>query len=613
MKIFQAIDKHIERKTRDRHRVKTTGTIPVRYSGGHSPQLPVMPPAPGGLQWTKRYYIEQRSHHQADNTAIIANSLAYDHQETSVTGTFDGSTTWTDDGTPGWTNDEWINHYLRTGSPGNYVYQLITNNDSGTLTIELSNQSPPEDGSYSIIPFKPSMFVGAWLVPDINSLNRRYAVIGCSSYVISVDINIFLISGTITTGDASSPYNTFRDSGFIGVPDDTFNDYTLEFLTGVNAGEAKGIIDFDSATGEFTTQNFTNAISIGDTFKIRNDMVWCSIGDTFRLEGYVTPVNSDFEGQDPGDVFSDLISSADGSLVDAGFEDYTNAHYSIELLPAGQISTELQIVCVDSIKITVTQEGGETMTLHDSEFRPNQVTSVPLILEGGVWTRLDVYYYAENGVAGFQINEDFTRYLAGWRIPVGDAPDISVTAGEKGILLEWDVEHRHETQLQYSTDAGSTWVDMARILPGQGKFLHDSLTGQVKLSDNTTYHYRARWLAKDGCRSSWSTTRNTTTQSGLLNTVVTGTLPNPGASGWADLYTHGITNGKQRIASATICHDKADTYRYGEEMRVAAETQGGLMLRWNDTKFQVYFDHASSNLFSKRYILHITYATYDIY
>lgn len=80
------------------------------------------------------------------------------------------------------------------------------------------------------------------------------------------------VDGTVTTGDASIPFDTFIDTSMITTLPGYFTGLTLEFLTGDNAGATATISAYNNVTGEITLATaMTNAIDVGDTFRIHRD------------------------------------------------------------------------------------------------------------------------------------------------------------------------------------------------------------------------------------------------------------------------------------------------------------------------------------------------------
>ena len=98
------------------------------------------------------------------------------------------------------------------------------------------------------------------------------------------------VDGTVTTGDASIPYDTFIDTSMISSLPNYFTGMSIEFLTGNNAGFSTTIASYNNATGQITlTDAVNNAIVIGDTFRISQGVYIVDIVGT--VAPYTVSVN----------------------------------------------------------------------------------------------------------------------------------------------------------------------------------------------------------------------------------------------------------------------------------------------------------------------------------
>jgi len=86
------------------------------------------------------------------------------------------------------------------------------------------------------------------------------------------------VDGTVTTGDNSSPFDTFIDTSMITSIPNYFTGMEIEFLTGTNAGHKTTISAYNNATGQITlTSGATTSIDIGDTFRISRNAYVVSV------------------------------------------------------------------------------------------------------------------------------------------------------------------------------------------------------------------------------------------------------------------------------------------------------------------------------------------------
>lgn len=113
----------------------------------------------------------------------------------------------------------------------------------------------------------------------------NFDTLGASSTLI-VEIDGGL-TGTVTTGDNSAPYDSFTDTSLIGYSTNFFDGFYLEWLTGNNAGLTSTIASYNKATGQVTLDSgMTSAIAIGDKFEI------CQILEFTHAADFVDPVNA---------------------------------------------------------------------------------------------------------------------------------------------------------------------------------------------------------------------------------------------------------------------------------------------------------------------------------
>ncbi len=82
-------------------------------------------------------------------------------------------------------------------------------------------------------------------------------------------ITSLTVDGTVTTGDAGAPFDTFIDTSMITAFPGVFTGLNIEFLTGTNAGLRTTISSYTNTTGEIVlTTAASNSIDVGDTFRI---------------------------------------------------------------------------------------------------------------------------------------------------------------------------------------------------------------------------------------------------------------------------------------------------------------------------------------------------------
>ncbi|GEM_PF-5733415 len=450
------IDRHIENRTRKPERIKEGELLAVQQPP--KARTEALTPV-SGLIYNCHYFIAQRYAREiTGNVSVPGNygyrRLVYNHTDSGAagSGSYDPSNKTWQDTSKSWTANEWRNHYLKVNS----IYYLITSNTADTLTLAVPGDIPDDSLAYSIVPFKKQEFFGAYLRPDTNS-SRRYSIVEDKETYITVRVPVNA-TGTVTTGDASAPYNTFRDTSKAGnYATDYWKDYSVRFTSGANRGVAKKISSYDDTTGEFVTADFSNAIAVGDTYELIDDLQWVGTSTTFRIEGYVCPKPADFldSALAPiGNVFNKQITTTFGELNESNLPDYYNAIYSIKLKASKSITMTMDVDCRDSLRIIMTDiTTAEVFTIIDSGFRPtrgwNIKANFPFLY--GHEYRIDISFYAEDGKKGFafgvKTKTPFGFYISEWGFPrpsppewvyitgSGDAGDPS--AHDATIVLRW--------------------------------------------------------------------------------------------------------------------------------------------------------------------------------
>lgn len=102
---------------------------------------------------------------------------------------------------------------------------------------------------------------------DSNQQTFDFSTLGSSStLIVAVDGGL---TGTVTTGDASPPYNDFIASALVNYDSSIFVGSYLIWTSGNNVGETDFISTYNPTTGQITTTSgSTNAIVASDTFRI---------------------------------------------------------------------------------------------------------------------------------------------------------------------------------------------------------------------------------------------------------------------------------------------------------------------------------------------------------
>ncbi|NIT99518.1 MAG: hypothetical protein GWN01_00795, partial [Nitrosopumilaceae archaeon] len=120
----------------------------------------------------------------------------------------------------------------------------------------------------------------------VDSLQETFdfdALGSSSSLIVCIDGGY---QGTVTTGDASAPYNNFFDSSIVNVGSNFFNGFYIQWITGDNEGETSFVSSYNNSTGEFNTvTDFTNSIAPGDKF------ILCQVINFTHATDFADPEN----------------------------------------------------------------------------------------------------------------------------------------------------------------------------------------------------------------------------------------------------------------------------------------------------------------------------------
>jgi len=98
-----------------------------------------------------------------------------------------------------------------------------------------------------------------------------------STLIVAVDKGF---EASVTTGDGSAPYNTFRASSLIGYEPNFFVGFQIEWVGGNNNGEVDFVASYDNTTGEIVSvNNFSGSINIGDQFVLNQVITFTNATD----------------------------------------------------------------------------------------------------------------------------------------------------------------------------------------------------------------------------------------------------------------------------------------------------------------------------------------------
>ena len=428
----------------------------------------------GEFAWQCAYFSQEKYLRSVDNTAVSRDTITFDHTESGV-GVFDADDgTWAGTGKT-WILNEWADHYLSIND--NY-YKILSNTVGapGVLTLDINSAETIADGAYNIYPFRPNSLTGLMIYPDSANLNKYVVIQSNTTTVLTMSASSLFIrnaEGTVTTGDAGAPYDTFRDSAFTGYADDHWNDFSIFFTSGDNAGESANIDDFTGSTGQFVLgAGLSNSIDVADEFIIENGLYWVSVGATFKIFSGYLPSSDDFE-----DIASALThyrvlkTNEDGVLRDYNMPKPFIGRYAIEIFSEASKSFTAQLkhssgaVRINLVNLSTNQ----IMRLLESSNVKYGSTPILFALSQRIWYRVEIYYYcndkqnADIGVEGLK------QFVYAWRDLTASAPtDIVITGADTNNDNDLD------TMLPDSIEI--TWVNNVFLAGGGETEVWDSDT-----------------------------------------------------------------------------------------------------------------------------------------
>lgn len=115
--------------------------------------------------------------------------------------------------------------------------------------------------------------------------------------------------GTVTTGDAAPPYDTFIDTSLIGYESNLFNGFYIEWLSGQNIGQTSFVSSYNNATGQIVcSTGFSNPIVATDRF------VLCQVLTFTHASDFTDPANA--TAQEVADAINAQVLGAKASVTD---------------------------------------------------------------------------------------------------------------------------------------------------------------------------------------------------------------------------------------------------------------------------------------------------------
>jgi len=505
----QQVEDRIEREQRRGRNVRIGKGKSVLFQVGTGKRL-LENLRPAQFEWRCAFLQETKFALTGVNTQVTPSSIIVNTVDSGVAGVFDIDARTYTDGSQTWTINEWAQFYLKVDTE----YYQIVSNTVDELTLDINIGVSIDDGTYDIVPFVPNSLVGTLIQPDEND-DQIYVVQSNTETQIFIEFDRgaafrTIASGTVTTGDAGAPFDTFDDLAFGSNSDDQWNDYTIYFYSGNNQGESRLISDFQTSTGRFIlSTGFTNAIQIGDTFRINRSLLWVGTGATFRIETGYTPSNLDFENSSTPPVLRILGSSKEGAIDDQQMPTPYLGMYSAEVYVAGRKSFKLDIDYVGALSIyTVNTSTNERLLVFSSPVRARGSDSIVFSLPGRVYTRIEIYNYVPETLYGTLKVSGIAQFLNSWRDLTSSAPIwVSLTGADSSdvddpdtmlsdsIELEWInnvfLRENGKTEIYISDTEGGTFTLNATVLASETRRV-------VPLAPGTTKWFKLQHVSASG-------------------------------------------------------------------------------------------------------------------
>ena len=446
------IEDRIDRSRRRGQRILTASRArDIRYAT-QSDASPAF--RPKDLFWTVRYMEGFLRARTGISSSLTFNTLTMSTTETGTAGVWDiAAKTWTDS-SKARTVNQWSKYYLKVDGD----YYLVASNTATILTVTLSNGIFISGGNYTIVPFVPKSLRGAYLNPDTTK-THRFKIAGNTETVITIMPDFAAtgepVLGVVSSNSANGTY--FKDSERERQPNDTFNDMSVYFLSGVNNNSSSSISDFSGVAdgGKFflkTTMGFSP--QSGNRYSLQRDLLYADAGDTWRIEVYYPIQESDFTAADPEDIFSKRIDVGSGALIEQRFPRGGYAGlYVVEILSEVRRSFSLPVNIPDSVRgELVNVATDEAVTIIDSNFKPNITVSVPIILDPGIWYQLRFFVYTEFPTHGIMIG-DIVSKVNQWRPPIPAVPTwVSATGIDSGGSYDPSTAQENQITLNWIND-----------------------------------------------------------------------------------------------------------------------------------------------------------------
>ncbi len=545
--ISRQIEDRIERQQRIGRNIRT-GNAKVMYFPQNTGRSVAAGLSPSSFEWRCDYFSEAKYARTGVNTAIGVNSITVDNGDTGAAGTYSATNlTWTD-GTKSWATDQFVGYFLKVNS----VYYKILSNTATVLTLKIIRRDTIQNTSYSIVPFTPNSLVGLIINPDTDE-DETYVIESNTETIITIIPTSMVATGAIlpvTTGDAGAPYDTFRASALIGYAANHWQNYTVLFVTGTNAGESQVVSTYAQATGEFVmVTGFSAAIDNGDLLRILRPVLNVSVGATWRLDSGYIPGASDFASNVGNLLPREVgISSAEnlsariaaifsgfglGGVDDSNFEKPFVGRYAVEILSESTKSIGAMLDFNGAINIQLINMVSNKRTLIKEASSPSQLTQPAMVLfslEAFTWYRIEIYLYVPQVINGKLKLSNISNQINSWRDVTAGAPtvvsitgadlanaDDSGTMGEELITLTWTNNTyfiRGNTSIHESDTENGTYSSKANV----GSHVNSIA---LQYQPGTTKWFKLRHISLSGVRGPFTDPqKGVTASAGTGNTTI---------------------------------------------------------------------------------------------
>lgn len=315
-----------------------------------------------------------------------------------------------------------------------------------------------------------------------------------SSLIVCVDDGF---QGSVTTGDAAPPYDTFLDTSLIGYEANLFNGFYIEWLSGQNAGQNSFVTSYNNTTGQIVcSSGFTFPVAISDKFVLCQVLTFTHASDfgdpanVFASE-VVTAINNQILGgkaQEKDDHSVRVLTtnfSKDASIQIKGGNanevlGFPTTKATSELPNLAFLKTDHSDRFGNPAAIGFTLGPGQNLVAIFDGDNLNKTFSIPLQVDGTVTTGGSGAFSASATGAKYTAANYFNDFWVYW-ITGANAGSVQVATGYSGVAGAFTVSDVFPTVMANPITTGDTFSIVPRTAENVARLLNDFNTTTVSV------------------------------------------------------------------------------------------------------------------------------------